>query len=98
MTKTAPKKALTGTYAAAQLRAFKSSSGLTQKAIAEAVGVEQQSVSRWLTGIARPESMVMRFRLATFTGGAVEVDGWYTDEERRELKATRGAKRQQPSA
>ncbi len=52
---------------------------ITQAALADLVGVEQATVSRWVTGAGRPESP-FRDAIASITG--VEATSWLTPRER----------------
>lgn len=67
-----------GKALADRLAAEKLSQGLSQKALAEKLGVSQPSVSAWLAGTTRPEPEV-REALENLFG--IPFDGWYTPEE-----------------
>jgi len=52
---------------------------LTQKALAQALGVTPQAVSSWVVGRARP-SPPLRAAIERITG--IPADAWLTDQER----------------
>ena len=62
-----------------QLRAVVSSRGLTQTAIADAVGVTQSMVSRWLDAECRPDTVA---RLAIQRLYGIDPTAWLTAKER----------------
>lgn len=61
---------------------------LSQRALAEMLGLSQQSVSQWLRRIARPDAD-QREAIAALTDGAVPVSAWRTPREAARLAALR---------
>ena len=74
------------TEGAVQLVAWLKKSGMSQRELAETLGVKQPSVSRWLTG-GRPDP-VYREAIERVTG--IDRNAWLTTEERRLLRGLRG--------
>lgn len=68
-----------------QLADFLIEKNMTQQAFADAIGVRQSSVSKWLQGLSRPSWPVMK-RIQETTGGVVSANDFielpdYIDEE-----------------
>lgn len=58
--------------------------GLTQEAVAEALGVTPPAVHDWLDGRRRPNAD-LRVALATYTNNAVPAESWRTNAEAKEI-------------
>jgi transcriptional regulator with XRE-family HTH domain len=56
-----------------QLADYLIENNMTQQALADAVGVRQSSVSKWLQGMARPSWPVIK-KIKDFTNDAVTAD------------------------
>jgi transcriptional regulator with XRE-family HTH domain len=61
-----------------ELAAYLDNTRMTQAKFAEAIGVKQPTVNRWLKKQARP-SWDKAVKIQTFTEGAVTVSGWVSD-------------------
>lgn len=68
-----------------QLADYLIENNMTQQAFADAIGVRQSSVSKWLQGLSRPSWPVIK-KIREVTDGAVSADDFielpnYLDEE-----------------
>ena len=63
------------TQAVASLVAWFDENGIKKGWFAEQLGVDNASISRWLSGKVRPHKAV-RKRIDQLTGGQVSIDGW----------------------
>lgn len=68
-----------------QLADYLIENNMTQQSFADAIGVRQSSVSKWLQGLARPSWPVLK-QIKEVTGGAVTADDFielpnYLDDE-----------------
>lgn len=66
--------------------AFVARCGLTQLAIAAALGVSDVTIWFWRTGEKRPVDH-QRAKIEAWTGGTVPSTAWRTDAERAEVEA-----------
>lgn len=73
------------THARRLLVRFLKKTVMTQAAFAKRVGVCQQTVSDWLKGKTRPESIILRAVVERVAD--VPRDAWLMAEERRRIKA-----------
>ena len=60
------------------LRAWRDASELSQKAVAEALGLKQSTVAEWEAGNRRPE-MHTALALEERSAGAVQIEAWDYD-------------------
>ena len=60
------------------LRAWRDASDLSQKAVAEALGLKQSTVAEWEAGNRRPE-MHTALALEERSAGAVQIEAWDYD-------------------
>ncbi len=65
-----------------QIKALRKERGLTQEAVAEAVGVSYQAVSKWETGVTTPDIGLLP-SIATLFG--VRIDRWFLVDRTDEL-------------
>ena len=68
-----------------QLADYLIENNMTQQSFADAIGVRQSSVSKWLQGLSRPSWPVIK-KIREVTDGAVSADDFielpnYLDEE-----------------
>lgn len=76
------------TKGATDLRRWREKAGLSQVALAEAIGGSQTCISHYESGFIRPDSTT-REVIRAVTDGAVSPESWLTPAEVRRIAAAR---------
>lgn len=80
---------LVGVKAFGPLRDWMRDDGITQIALANAMGKKQQTVSGWCLERMRPKTEQDRIKLEMLSGGRVKRDLWLNAKERKALVGVR---------